>query len=193
MPPPIIYISSTFRDLKAYREKMLETLKFLVDGYFVVGRTMETMMPGSQQPPLDECLRDVANCNIYLLIFGKRYGSTAPGTNVSFTEHEYNEARTLGKIILPFYADPEADGLAAVAVDDQVAFDRFKNTVQQTYTKFPDDFTTPSNLAIQMLQALLKISGKNGRSTTSSNIAATGICPIFYLKAQKNKNALISP
>jgi hypothetical protein len=154
---------------------------------------METMMPGSQQPPLDECLRDVANCNIYLLIFGKRYGSTAPGTNVSFTEHEYNEARALGKIILPFYADPEADGLAAVAVDDQVAFDRFKNTVQQTYAKFPDDFTTPSNLAIQMLQALLKISGKKWPVHNIVKYCCDRDMPYFLFKGSKKQKCLNIP
>lgn len=192
MPPPTIYISSTFRDLKAYREKMLETLRFLIDGYFVVGRTMETMMPGSQQPPLEECLRDVANCNIYVLIFGKRYGSIAPGTDKSFTEHEYLLAKG-SKTVLAFYADSEAEGLADIDVDNKVEFERFKNTVQQAYTRFPDDFTTPANLSLQMMQALFKISGKKWPVQNIVKYCCDRDMPYYLFKGSTQRKCLNIP
>ena len=141
---------------------MIEHLTFLTrEGYFELVRTMEYMMPGSDQPILNECLDDVDKCDIYILIIGKRYGSIEQTTNLSFTENEYNRASsTPGKIILSFIAEENALGLEAVKIDDLQRFDGFKGKVKDKYQTFMKNFTSPFHLTTQLVLSLFKFADK---------------------------------
>jgi hypothetical protein len=84
-----IYVSSTFVDLREHRAKVIETLRQL--GHEVVA--MENYV-AEDQIPLETCVRDVSSCEIYIGIFGWRYGFIPDGnqTGLSITEHEYRQA-----------------------------------------------------------------------------------------------------
>ena len=64
-----IYISSTYEDLKDCREAAYRALRRL--RHDVVA--MEDYVAADERP-LDRCLEDVANCDVYIGLIGWRYG-----------------------------------------------------------------------------------------------------------------------
>ena len=98
-----IYISSTYEDLKEYRESVYKTLRQMK--YDVVA--MEDYL-ASDERPLDKCLNDVSCCEIYIGIFALRYGYIPPDKNMSITELEYRKAKEDNKKIFIFILDKKA-------------------------------------------------------------------------------------
>jgi hypothetical protein len=101
-----IYISSTYSDLKEYREKVYRTLHQW--GHQVIA--MEDYV-ASDQRPLDRCLADVAGCDLYVGIFAWRYGYVPDRDNpagLSVTELEYRQAGEAGLPRLVFLLDDDA-------------------------------------------------------------------------------------
>jgi hypothetical protein len=152
-----LYISSTYSDLEKYREVILDNINFL-SKYFTPVRVMEYMMPPVEQSIVEECLSDVANCDIYVLIIGKRYGSIEPLSKVSYTENEYNLAVRLGKKIIPLIADEKAETLSEQQTDNVTEYNRFKNLVKNQYLTYVKGFTNPYHLYTQLLQSLYAFS-----------------------------------
>ncbi|MGB0126253.1 MAG: DUF4062 domain-containing protein, partial [Rhodocyclaceae bacterium] len=96
----VIYVSSTFEDLKDHREAVYRALRQL--GHVV--RAMEDYVACDQRP-LDKCLDDVAAADVYLGIFAWRYGYVPEAGNpegLSITEREYRQAFDGGKPRLIF-------------------------------------------------------------------------------------------
>jgi len=86
-----VYISSTYGDLKEYREAAYRALRRL--GHDAVA--MEDYVATGQHPPLAKCLKDVDNCDWYVGIFAWRYGYIPDEENPegkSITELEYRQA-----------------------------------------------------------------------------------------------------
>ncbi len=86
-----VFVSSTFMDLQVYRRKIQDALTQLE----AIVRGMEQFgsKPGS---PVEECLKVVQSCQLYIGIFGMRYGSVPEGHEKSMTHIEYDEAQRLG-------------------------------------------------------------------------------------------------
>jgi hypothetical protein len=187
-----LYISSTFRDLEDYRLEMLDTLDFLEkEGYFEIVTPMEKMMPGSSQPPVEECLELLDTCHIYMLIIGKRYGGIADEVDgLSFTEREYNKAVSRNKIILLFVADEEAQGLEEIAIDDKAKYDRFKDKVMKKHTTFVHPFLNPDHLSTQAVLALYKFSEKKMASKQEVKFYCDRIPQYHLFMAKKKKHRL---
>jgi Domain of unknown function (DUF4062)/HEAT repeats/NACHT domain len=85
-----IYISSTYGDLQAHREKVYRVLRQL--GHDVIA--MEDYVAADERP-VDKCLADVGSCDLYLGIFAHRYGYVPAHDNPasrSITELEYRHA-----------------------------------------------------------------------------------------------------
>jgi len=99
-----ITISSTYEDLRDHREKVYHALRKL--SHDVVA--MEDYV-ATDSRPLDQCLRDIGSCEIYVGIFAWRPGFIPPGEKVGITELEYREARKSGKTCLIFLLHDEAD------------------------------------------------------------------------------------
>ena len=85
-----VFVSSTFMDLQVYRRKIQDALTQLE----AVVRGMEQFgsKPGS---PVEEGLKVVQSCQLYIGIFGMRYGSVPEGHDKSMTHIEYDEAQRL--------------------------------------------------------------------------------------------------
>jgi Domain of unknown function (DUF4062) len=102
-----IYISSTYSDLEDYRRRVYEALRRL--RHDVVA--MEDYAAGDARP-LQQCLVDVAGCDVYVGLFAWKYGNVpAEHENPeqrSITELEYREAERLGKPRLVFVLRPDA-------------------------------------------------------------------------------------
>ena len=64
-----IYLSSTFEDLKDYRRRVYEQLRTLRHDVIA----MEDYVAADERP-LDKCLRDVRDSDVYIGLFAWRYG-----------------------------------------------------------------------------------------------------------------------
>jgi len=91
-----IFISSTYEDLKEAREEAIRYIDRI--GHSVA---MEKFFASSHQSK-DVCLRKLQECDAIILILGFKYGSVDKGEGISFTEIEYNTAKTLGLPVFVF-------------------------------------------------------------------------------------------
>ena len=90
-----IYVSSTYSDLKECREAVYDTLRKMRHEVIAMEDYVAT-----DQRPLDKCLADVANCDVYVGIFAWRYGYIPSKDNPekrSITEREFRHAVQHGK------------------------------------------------------------------------------------------------
>ena len=100
-----IYISSTYTDLKDYRDAVYRSLRRL--GHDVI--FMEDYV-ASHKRPTGKCLEDVERCDIYIGIVAWRYGyipKEGAETKTSITELEYKKAVEKNKKILIFMLDQD--------------------------------------------------------------------------------------
>jgi len=102
-----IYISSTYEDLKEYRESVYDSLRKMRHDVI----SMEDYVAQDQRP-LQKCLQDVASCDIYIGIFAWRYGFIPQDEKdnpdkLSITELEYRKAKENGIPCLIFLLDME--------------------------------------------------------------------------------------
>lgn len=101
-----IYISSTYSDLKEFREEAYRALRQMRHDVIA----MEDYA-ASDQRPLDVCLADVAACDAYVGIFAWRYGYIPAKDNPerrSITELEFRQAVATGKKCLIFLLHEDA-------------------------------------------------------------------------------------
>lgn len=103
-----IYLSSTYEDLKDYRRTVVEALR--QSGHQVIG--MEDYV-ATDQRPVDQCLNDVEQAEIYVGLFAFRYGYVPPVEHhnphaLSITELEYRRAESLNKPCLTFIVNDTA-------------------------------------------------------------------------------------
>ena len=87
--PESVYISSTYEDLKNFRQATINCVVSLADYYTPV--SME-FYDAEDVHFVQKCERDVEACKIYILILGKRYGYIPKGFTKSITEIEYEKA-----------------------------------------------------------------------------------------------------
>lgn len=89
--PLSIYISSTYEDLRSYREHVYQALRTLRHDVIAMEDYVAT-----DERPLDKCLQDVREADIYVGLLAWRYGYVPRNSNpsrLSITELEYREAR----------------------------------------------------------------------------------------------------
>ena len=89
----VIYLSSTYEDLKDWRQSVAVQLRAM--RHTVIG--MEDYAAADERP-LDKCLADVEGCDIYIGIFAWRYGFIPQKDNPerqSITELEYRKAEKI--------------------------------------------------------------------------------------------------
>ncbi|MFT3824257.1 MAG: DUF4062 domain-containing protein [Chitinophagaceae bacterium] len=89
-----IYLSSTFRDLKEYREAILNLIQGLPNKFSVNGMEVYT---ATNATTLQKCMSDARDCDIYILLIANRYGFIPKNDpdnpdNRSITEREYDAA-----------------------------------------------------------------------------------------------------
>ena len=92
-----VYLSSTLIDLRPERQ----AVKDVLSGECTVKESYQA----DERDVRDSCEADVAGCDLYIGIFGLRYGSIAPGQQQSITQLEYAQALKTGKPTLLFVKD----------------------------------------------------------------------------------------
>ena len=152
---PVLYVSSTFVDLEQHRAALktaLEKAQYDVE-------CMEKY-PAFDERPLDKCLADVAQADVYLLLIAHRYGYRPTEGNPdskSITQLEYDEAgRHPGTPRLAFTVDPDhpwpPKWLDDRLSEDGKALAAFRAEVETRHGV--NRFTDPKDLASLVQQAL---------------------------------------
>ena len=157
-----VYISSTYRDLIQYREELryLFLSEALSSDYTVFA--MEGYVSDGRKAVLENCLEDVDNCDVYILILAERYGTIVPGHDKSFTEMEYDKAFSKWETesdfhILVFYSHPEIEE-RDFKNHEQIEkrnLKAFKEKVLARHSGYAEPFIDPVRLANQLLLALM--------------------------------------
>lgn len=166
MPDLRVFISSTYEDLKPFREKIID---FFEDGLpNIAFRGMETM-PASDMRPIDMCRRKVEESNVFILVIGKRYGwipddAAINPNGVSITELEYQWVKNhyghnSNNTILCFLADSKTELATDADADPAVREAKAAKLKAFVQTVMGDDqivkrFITPDDLVKQINHAL---------------------------------------
>lgn len=90
-----IFISSTYEDLKEERQALVGVA--LENNFIPVGMEQFHAAPTSQWTVITKMIDE---CDFYLLVIGGRYGSIDEETGISYTEKEYNYAKSRGLPVL---------------------------------------------------------------------------------------------
>ena len=98
-----IFISSTYEDLKKERQALLGVA--LENNLIPVGMEQFHAAPTSQWNVITKMIDE---CDFYLLVIGGRYGSIDEETGISYTEKEYNYAKTKGMPVLVLIKESSA-------------------------------------------------------------------------------------
>lgn len=95
-----IFVSSTFVDLQSHRKAVWDTLA----EFDVAVRGME-QFGARTETPLQTCLFEVDQADIYVGIIAFRLGSIESQSGKSYTQLEYERALTRSKEILIYLVD----------------------------------------------------------------------------------------
>lgn len=145
-----IFVSSTYRGLSNHREILRVAIE--TSGYRFRGMEHFAAQP---TPPLDVCLNELENCEVYIGIIGRLYGSCPPGRVRSYTELEYIRATDLDKYIIVLFIDDCAQitiGQIEQNPEKIERLNRFCERIRQRHTV--DTFKDEHEAAWKILAAL---------------------------------------
>ena len=151
-----IFISSTYEDLKNARKEAIT----IVDR---IGQAiaMEKFFASNHQSK-DVCLKRLQECDAIVLILGFKYGSIDKAEGVSFTEIEYNTAKSLGLPVFVFQKCRSDGSWRSEETDTDrsnklLAFKSRLDTENYRVT-----FATPQQLAKEIVAAIRQYEIENG-------------------------------
>lgn len=150
-----VFVGSTYRDLKSYRAAVRDCLQ----RFEVIVRGMEAF--GSRpNSPVEECLRLVQSCKIYIGIFGMRYGTVPDGGTKSMTHLEYDEAQFYRIPSLIYIIDEERQPVLPKHVDFGPEAERLRELKARLCEKHTISFfTTEEDLASKIAHDLPRLLG----------------------------------
>lgn len=192
LPAYRVFISSTFEDMKDFRNAVSEALTNIQSVYMGMERFTATT-----QPVIDRCYEEIRQCQFCVSIIGFRYGSLYKDSNLSYSELEFNEAERLGIPILVFIRKGSIES-DKIDIDDLSRLEKFKKRLQGSASnRLTASFTTPEDLRDKLtraLQAEFKRRTDKNDNVSSSDSAGKGVATEEYLQgAAVYKNFLLMP
>ncbi len=145
-----VFVGSTFSDLQPWRRSVRDALAQLE----AIVRGMEQFgsKPGS---PVDECLRVVSSCKVYIGVFGMRYGTVPDGHERSMTHLEYDEAQRVGLPALIYIIDEENQPILPKHVETGPGSGKLQQLKDELKRRHVVSFfTTPEDLRARILHDL---------------------------------------
>ena len=139
----IVFISSTFEDLKNHRRRIWE----LLEDYDVSIRGMEEF-GARKEAPLTTCLSEVEQCDVFLGLIAFRLGSIDEASGKSFTQREYERAVECNKEVLIYMIDERDARISPKDIDFGERREKliaFKSTLKERHTI--DTFISEVDLA----------------------------------------------
>lgn len=126
-----VFISSTYLDLKEERKKVWDTL----EKFDVAVKGME-QFGARKSNPLETCLTEVEQSDIYVGIIGMRYGSEESNSGKSYSQLEYEKAINQNKEILIYIIDEENSTVkpSLIQYDKIHKLNNFKTILKERHT-----------------------------------------------------------
>lgn len=154
-----VYISSTFKDLIEYRSMVRSLFENELSKYFRLSKIMELMWDdGSQTPFLTECIEEVKNSDILIIILGNKVGSYPPNQTRTYTEIEIDTAISNGKKIYFFRLTQFDENL----IDNKI---KHEEIVKKFAGKSTHSFKDKIDLSNELLKCLLPLLQTNGNTS----------------------------
>jgi O-acetyl-ADP-ribose deacetylase (regulator of RNase III) len=152
--PLTVFVSSTSKDLEAYRAE----IKDQIARRDLLFRGMEHFGGDpNNRTPAKRIVDEVRSASIYLGVFGFRYGSIDAATGISMTELEFNEAEASGKPMLLYVIRDTAlvrGSDVEQSPEGKTKLDALKARILSDYT--PYLFSSVEDLARQVYEDLGK-------------------------------------
>lgn len=147
MSKKIVFISSTYSDLKPHRKEIWNVLQ----EYDVEITGMEEF--GARTgTPMETCLDEINRSDIYIGVISMRYGSVDPITGKSYTQLEYERAKEKGLEIFIYLVD-EHNGIVRTGNidfgDKALRLNSLKEIIKSNHTT--DFFTDGIDLRDKVL------------------------------------------
>jgi Domain of unknown function (DUF4062)/Squalene-hopene cyclase C-terminal domain len=154
-----VFVSSTYEDLKDYRKKCIEVLERLKDKLGIDYIGMESF-GASDSPPKEYCLARVKGSDMYVGIFGMRYGSVDDETGKSLTELEYRMAIQKKLPCLIYLMDEKRALIAPSFMDTGAAADKLHDLKKELSSTSRGHmlgfFYSPEDLSSQLSADLIQ-------------------------------------
>jgi hypothetical protein len=157
-----IFLSSTARDLSAYRDAAYRAING-IDGFKCVG--MEDF--GARDAQADDfCREKIGECDAAVFIVGLCHGSAPKGSRRSYTEQEYEAATEAGVPRLVFLSKDGTFYQGYYRESDRAwkAQQAFRRRVSKE--RIREEFATPEELATKVTQALANWTADNPERPT---------------------------
>lgn len=159
-----VFLSSTARDLQPWRDAVAEAIGRM-SGFHCV--KMEDFGAVDAEP-VEVCRSKVAESDIFVGLVGHLHGSRPDGSELSYTQLEYEEAKRRGKPRLLFVADEEFPVPTRLGRQPEEAFERqLAFRIQVLDERSVAYFREPQELATRVVAALQ--SHKEGRRSPQGN------------------------
>jgi len=162
-----IYLSSTYSDLSQARERVYRALRQMRHDVIA----MEDYVAADQRP-VDKCLADVSECDIYVGIFAWRYGYVPEKQNLSVTELEFRQAVRTEKPCLLFLLGEAAPWPRNLIDRDSTNIERLRAELRRDY--LVSEFQTIDELAAAVSVAVANI---NPAALGRKSVATPGGVP----------------
>lgn len=173
-----VYISSTFRDLKPFRELIEKGIENEFSEVFELSKIMEHMYDtGKSVPFVDDCLEEVKESDVYLLILGDRVGSNPPNSDKTYTELEYETAIQNGKRVFRFVNK----NFNPAECDNIEKYKTFKSKLEGLPSHEYSDLQTFENKFLKCMSYLLQQPLANGNNDRKFYYILAGILGLIAL------------
>lgn len=175
-----VFVSSTYSDLLEERQAAVQAI--LKAGHIPAG--MELFAAGDKSQ-LETIYDWIDECDVYMLILGGRYGSVDPQSGRSYTELEYDYARSKGKPFFSVVINESAlekkvkdRGTVVIEMDNPSLLKMFRQKVLQSVSSFFDDIKDVKLTVYESLGTL------NADRALSGWVSGRDVPDVISLKAE---------
>lgn len=174
-----VFISSTYRDLIDHRAAAVDAVQRL--GLHAVGMEHFGARPDE---PKRACLAEIAESDLFVGIYGSRYGYIPPDSKVSITEAEFDHAHSIHRPTFCFVSAPDYTW-ADVAPEDAAALEQLARLKTRLNTLVvTETFTSPAVLANRVATSLARYliaDPRRHRAPAVSNYARNSISDLAMM------------
>ena len=169
-----VFVSSTFSDLERHRLLVREAIARLEYS----SKAME-FFGALPETPKEECLRLVRSANVYVGIFGMRYGFIDTESGKSLTQLEYEEAQAMRLPSLIYVIDEDSHPVLPKHVETGVSAQKLsdlKASLKKSHVV--NMFSSPEDLSAKVTQDVVRLLGALAKAPTAqvmSQLAANAV------------------
>lgn len=147
-----VFVSSTYEDLKEERNKVLQAL--LRIDCIPIGMEYFNAADEDQFTVIKDL---ISSCDYYVLILGGKYGSIEEKSQKSYTQLEYEYAKSQGIPTVAFFCKDLQDLPASKQEQDQNKKEKLESFTKTVKTQLCMPYTNADNLALNVITSLSKL------------------------------------